>query len=74
MSSRAREPLAQRICRRPPLATSPRWRAAQAEAERCAGIQSAIADMRELSVKVGAFDRPPASALTAMLTTSTDRR
>jgi metal-responsive CopG/Arc/MetJ family transcriptional regulator len=31
-------------------------RAEQAEAERRAGIQCAIADMRELSVKVGAFE------------------
>lgn len=31
-------------------------RAELAEAERQAGIQSAIADIRQLSVKVGAFD------------------
>jgi metal-responsive CopG/Arc/MetJ family transcriptional regulator len=31
-------------------------RAEQAEAQRRAGIQNAIADMRELSAKVGAFD------------------
>jgi metal-responsive CopG/Arc/MetJ family transcriptional regulator len=31
-------------------------RAEQAEAQRRAGIQSAIADVRELSAKIGAFD------------------